>query len=43
MVPADEFESYVRDMKKNENFGFDQQFKVGYIVIVWITVTNSNM
>ena len=28
MVPADEFESYVRDMKKNENFGFDQQFKV---------------
>ncbi|CAB4040177.1 receptor-type tyrosine- phosphatase T-like, partial [Paramuricea clavata] len=27
MVPAEEFESYVRDMKKNENFGFDQQFK----------------
>ena len=28
MVPAEEFESYVADMKKNDNFGFDKQFKV---------------
>lgn len=28
MVPAEEFDSYVRDLKKKDNFGFDHQFKV---------------
>ncbi|XP_028402504.1 receptor-type tyrosine-protein phosphatase F-like [Dendronephthya gigantea] len=27
MVPAEEFQSYVQDLKKNDNFGFDNQFK----------------
>ena len=28
MVPVDEFQDYVQDMKKNDNYGFDQQYQV---------------
>lgn len=32
MVPVDEFEAYVQDMKKNKNYGFERQFKVASLL-----------
>ena len=35
MVPVNEFESYVRDLKQNDNYGFHQQFKVQFCLEIW--------